>query len=340
MRRLIQPRVIIPLLLSAALLAALLAAGNVRRIVAEALAFQVQDLLWFALLFLTYELLRGAQWAMLLRALDQQLPRRSVALSFVAGEITKYLPLGNFFPNYLLRATDRADFGMTSAATTAMILLEVAISLAGVLIYGLGAWSGWLRPLVLVGCAVGALVMAVIYHYRARITTPSWMRRHRTLRTALVELHRFSAGLRRLARPRALALGALICAAYVSTASAALFYILHGLGLTSLSYAQVAGAYCFTLAFALIEPSPIDLGVLELGGVGALLAVGVDTTTAVTAMLINRVFSVVISVAIAAIGLAVLFRTLRRALRATKLPPPDDPSDPDTLDVREPVASP
>lgn len=332
-QRILRPRVIIPLLLSAALIAALLAIGNVQHIFAEATAFRLVDVLWFALIFLVTEALRGAQWAMLLQALDARLHRRSVALSFVAGEVTKYLPLGNYFPNYLLRATDRADFGLTSAATTAMILFEVVVSLAGVVIYGLGAWSEWLRPLVLIGCAVAALVFALVYRWRGRLSTPAWVRQRRVLRAALVELHRFGIGLRRLARPRTLVWGTLICAAYISTSAAALYFIMQGLGLTRLSYAEVAGAYCFTLAFALIEPSPIDIGVIEFGGVGALLAIGVDTTTAVTAMLINRVFSVAVSLAVAIVGMAVLYPTLRRALRGKATRGEQAP------DLREPAAS-
>src|SRR5690348_1585173 len=97
-QQVLRPRVIIPALLSAALVAALLAIGNVRQILAEATAFRLVDVLWFALIFLVTEALRGVQWAMLLRALEVRLPRSSVALSFVTGEATRYLPLGNYFP--------------------------------------------------------------------------------------------------------------------------------------------------------------------------------------------------------------------------------------------------
>lgn len=318
MRRILQPRIVIPVILSIALLAALLAIGNVQRIFAEVTTFRLVDVAWFVVLFLLYELLKGIQWAVLLRALDAQLPGRSIALSFVTGEVTKYLPLGNYFPNYLLRETDRRDFGLTSAVTTTVVLFEVVISLIGVAILGVGDWSGWLRPLVIIGSALAILLVAVVYRFRAKIVTPSWMRRHRLLRTALIELHRFGIGLRRLARPRTLLLGALLCAAYISAASAAFLVILQGLGVSSLSYSAAAGVYSFTLAFALIEPSPVDLGIFELGGVGALLAVGIEPTTAVTAMLITRVLSVAVGVAVAVTGVAILYRTLRRALRATE----------------------
>jgi uncharacterized membrane protein YbhN (UPF0104 family) len=314
-RRLLRPRVVIPLTLSIGVLGALLTLGNFDRIVAEVTAFQAQDMLWCIILFLVYELLRGAQWTVLLRTLDARVPSRSVAVSFLSGEVTKYLPLGNYFPNYVLRETDRLDFGSTSAATLGIVLFEVVVSLAGVAILGLGAWSGWLRPLVVGGSLAVVLLGAVIVHFRARLVTPSWLTRRRWMRSALVELQRCGVGLRLLAHPRTLLLGTVLCAAYIATASAALLAVLHGLGDFSLSYAQVAGVYSFTLAFALIEPSPMDLGILELGGVAALLVVGADPTTAVAAMLISRLFSVAVSLSVAAIGLALLHRTVGRALR-------------------------
>ena len=71
--------------------------------------------------------------------------------------------------------------------------------------------------------------------------------------------------------------------------------------------------YLFRLAFALITPIPLDIGPIEVSGVGALVALGVDERAAVGVMLINRVLTIGASVAIALVVVLVLHGELRTA---------------------------
>jgi len=79
-------------------------------------------------------------------------PFNARLFSFAGGEATRFLPIGNYFENYLLTAAEGVDFGFSSAVTTVTVLLEVAVSLTGLVILGLGNWW-WIRPLILLGCA-------------------------------------------------------------------------------------------------------------------------------------------------------------------------------------------
>ncbi len=90
MKKLLQPKVLIPLILSVALVVALLAFADVKKVVALIEGFQKIYLLWFLLLMVAYEVVRGAQWYFLLRALDIHAPLRTQIFAFAGGEVTKY----------------------------------------------------------------------------------------------------------------------------------------------------------------------------------------------------------------------------------------------------------
>jgi hypothetical protein len=136
--RLLRPKIILPLLLSASLLAALLAFADVKKVVALMTAFDKLYLLYFLLLMAAYTAVRGAQWHELLAALEIDAPLRSQMFAFLVGEVTKSIPIGNYVQNYILQQARGTDFGRSSAATTLIVLIEVAVALSGVVILGLG----------------------------------------------------------------------------------------------------------------------------------------------------------------------------------------------------------
>lgn len=84
-----------------------------------------------------------------------------------------------------------------------------------------------------------------------------------------------------------------------------------------MSCTEALAVYFFSLAFSLMLPIPVDVGVLEIGGVGAFLAIGIQggKNAAVGAMLINRVLSIIASVAIAAVVMLIFRGELRAVLR-------------------------
>jgi len=317
MKKLLQPKVLIPVILSVALLVALLAFADVGKVVALMEGFQKIYLLWFLLLMAAYEVVRGVQWHVLLTSLDIHVPIPTQIFSFAAGETTKSMPIGNYFQNYLLQQSKGADFGLTSAATTVIIVLEVTVSLLGVVILGLGPWSGIVRPVIIGGTALFILAAWAYHRFHEHARTPKWIREHKTMRKALEEFKQFQEGASQLLHPRVLITAAGLSAAYLITAGAALYLVVRGLGIGGVSFPEALSVYFFSLAFSLIIPIPIDIGVLEFSGVGAFLAIGIHggKTAAVGVMLINRVLSIGASLAIAVVVLSIFHGEFRAALR-------------------------
>ena len=291
MTRFLRPSVVLPVIVSAALLIVLLAVADVKKVVALLLTFQHIYLLPILLALVAYEAVQCIQWHVLLRALGILVPLRAQAFAYLVGQPTRVLPIGNFVENYLLQRAEGTDFGLSSAATLLSILIEVGVALLGLVILGLGPWD-WLRPLIIIGLAVFVPTAWAVHllHYRGRL--PAWVTRHRRARAALDEVRQFRVGAAALVHPRVLARGGLLGALYLILGGSALYLVLRGLGIESVSWWEVLAVYFFTLAVALIVPLPVDIGVDEVGGVAALLVIGVDAPAAVGAMLLMRMLSI------------------------------------------------
>jgi uncharacterized membrane protein YbhN (UPF0104 family) len=314
MRTLLQPKVLIPTIIAIGVLTALLLSANVRRVLALMQGFPHLYLAYYLLLMLAYEIIRGVQWHFLLLRLGVRVPLQAQILSFAMGEITKSLPIGNYFQNYVLQQAEGVDFGRTSAASTLIILIEVLAACVGVVALGLGSWSVWLRPLILggIGCSIILIVVARHFHPRGRL--PARLRDSRAVRMAAGELHQFARGVGDLLRPVVLLVALILGLIYVTIAGLALFLVVQGLG-GGLSIPAVLAVYYFSLAFSLIFPLPMDIGVAELSGVGAFAALGYDRSHAVGSMLVNRAVSLGSALAIAMVVVLVLRDELRLALR-------------------------
>jgi uncharacterized protein (TIRG00374 family) len=306
--------VLIPTVLSVAIIVALLGFGDIHKVVRLMAGFPHIYLLWYLLLMIAYEAVRCLQWHVLLGALSIRIPIRAQIFAFLTGEVAKSIPVGNYFQNYLLQRSDGADFGLTSAATTFVVLIETAVSLLGVVIIGVGTWSGWLRPVIIVGLLVTALVVWIVASLHKAGRAPQWMQRRKAWRTVLQELRNFWTGSKQILHPRVIVIASLLGAIYLLIAGTALYLVTRGLGI-HLSIWGVWAVYFFSLAFSLIFPLPVDIGVLEASGVGAFLAQGIGRPPAVGAMLINRVLSFGSSLVIALIGAVALHDEARQAFR-------------------------
>jgi uncharacterized membrane protein YbhN (UPF0104 family) len=144
---------------------------------------------------------------------------------------------------------------------------------------------------------------------------PGWMTRHHIASSILDGIKRLREGVATLARPQLLARQAVLCALYIGTAGLALFALTVGLGVNEVSLWQSLGIYAFTMTVGLLMPLPIDFGVIEISGVGALLASGVSQEVAVAIMLINRMLNVGSAVMIAAVGTVFLREELHKTLK-------------------------
>ena len=319
MSRIPWSAVVAPLLLSATLLAALLAVGNVASIGDVLRHVHLVTLLAVLLVLAGYEAAKAAQWLVLLKGLRIRASRRVQVFTYLVGEPARVLPVGNFVENYLLLRTAGTAVGLSSVATLASVLIEVGAALLGLVLLGLGPW-GWLRPLIVLGLAVFALgVWAGVHLHRAR-RLPAWVTRLPALRAALAELRQFRQGVAALRQPRVLLGAALLGGLYVGLGGTALYVVARGLGLTSLSWTQVLAVYCFSLACALILPLPVDVGVTETGGAAAFMLLGVDRGAAVGAVILLRAIALGVALVIGVLTLALLPDVTRAVLHGRSRP--------------------
>jgi uncharacterized protein (TIRG00374 family) len=318
MSRLLRPSVLLPTILGAAVLAGLLSFSNAGQIATLVAGFHPIYFASFALLLLAYEVVRLAQWHLLLGTLGVHVPLRTQVFTFMTGEAARDLPAGNFVPNYLLQSTNGTNFGLASSATLLITLIEVAVSLVVVAIVGIGGW-GWLRPLIVIGVAAfgmlvlaGTLALRVVGRHRSH--TWEWMTRRRATQRVLDELRQFTHGEARLLRPRVLAVATVLSAAYLTLGGAGVYVIARGLGLERLGFWQLVAIYCFSVAFAAIAPLPMDFGSVEASGTGALVAAGLAASASAGLMLFNRLLSVALTLLVAAVVWLVLRQEAAAAL--------------------------
>ncbi|HLZ21678.1 MAG TPA: lysylphosphatidylglycerol synthase transmembrane domain-containing protein [Ktedonobacterales bacterium] len=315
MRRFFRPNVIIPFVLGISLLAGVLAFGNINRVVALMLRFPHALLPILLLLVAVYEGLRCVQFSVLLKSLGVVVPVDRRIFAFLGGEVAQYAPLGNYFPNYLLRRSDGVDFGLSSAATTMMVLIQVAVSLAGLVILGIDGWD-WLRPVIVIGLIVSGLIVWAAYRAHFSPHPPPWMLKRSWIRRGLEELRRFREGTtEEFIHPRTLTYATALGAAYIFVGGLILYMLIRGLGFSGVVFWQAQAAFDFSLAFALIFPLPIDFGTLEVSTVGALLAVGLERSAAVGVALLYRLVLMGGAMAIFVAALLVLRNAVRYILR-------------------------
>jgi uncharacterized membrane protein YbhN (UPF0104 family) len=316
MKKLLHPKVVIPVILSFAVLAGLLFFGNIEQVIRLMEGFAHLYLLWFIILMVVYEVVRGVQWHYLLQSMDIRVPLRAQIFAYAVGEVTKSVPVGNYFQNYVLQEAEGTDFARSSAATTFIILIEVFVSLMGVAIIGLGAWSSWLRPVILIGLPVFGFIAWAAHAWHVHPRTPQWVKEHKSLLQALDAFKKFRAGAAALFRPHVVGIAVLLGAIYVIVGASALYLVVRGLGIGGVSLWQVWAVYFFSLAFSLIIPVPMDIGATEISGVGAFLAVAMSKSDAVGAMLVNRALSLGSAIVIALIIMMILHDQFRAALRS------------------------
>lgn len=311
LRRLLRPRIILPGAVSLAIVGGLLAFADVGKL-ADLIAGVQPGYLGVAVLFmLAYNAVRAGQWFYLLDHLGIGAPRRDEALAYVGGALTKYLPGGSYFQNYLLYETTGIDPALSSVATTLIVLTEPVVALVFVFLIGVDDWD-WLRWLIGIGLPLALLFAAGVYLVIESPRQPGWLTERRLYLVLADELVRFRDGLARMAHPSILATQAAFTAVFVLLEGAGLYMVALALRIGNLSVTSALAAYCFSVAVALVVPIFTDLGTLEAGGVAALIATGVTRHGAVGVMVLDRALIIAVAMVIAGIaGLA--FRDLLRS---------------------------
>lgn len=314
-RWIVRPAVIIPLVLTIGVLAAFFSLADIGKVAATIAGFRLPYLLAFVLLMVLYQGLRAAQWHLFLRRLGVRLSLRSQMLAYAMGEAAKLLPVGNYFQNYVLKSSGGPRFGRSAAATTLIIWEEVAICLIALEILGLGSWTGWIRIAIPVGLLIVTVLAWAFIRVTARSDRPAWIQHNRLLHRLASEYDTFAQGAGDLLTPRTVAATLTYSALYLVVAGLGLYVLALALGITGVSVRDVLAVYFFSLAVGLIIPLPVDLGAIELGGLGAFVAIGVGRDLGLSAMIVNRVLSIGASLLIAGLVLVLLRREVALAMR-------------------------
>jgi uncharacterized membrane protein YbhN (UPF0104 family) len=298
LRWLLRPRLIVPGVVSLAIIGGLLAFANLGKL-ADLIAGVRPGYLAIGVLFmLAYNAVRSAQWFYLLDKLAVVAPRRDEALAYVGGAVAKYLPGGSYFQNYLLYETTGVDPALSSVATTLIVLTEPVIALLFLFALGVDHWV-WLRWLIGIGLPLALLFAAGVYLVIESERQPRWLTNRRLYQAMADELVRFRDGLARMAHPAILLTQALFSLVFVTLEGIALYLVALAVRIDRLSLTAALAAYCFSVAVALVVPIFTDLGTLEAGGVAALIAMGVTRHGAVGIMVLDRALIIAVAMAMA-----------------------------------------
>jgi uncharacterized membrane protein YbhN (UPF0104 family) len=316
LRQLIRPRIILPGVFSLAIIGGLLAFANVGKLADLIAGLEPRYLAVAVVLMLAYNGARAAQWFYLLDHLGVVSPRRDQALAYIGGALTKYLPGGSYFQNYLLYETTGVDPALSSVATTLIVLTEPVVAMIFVFLLGVDDWV-WLRWLIGIGLPLALAFAAGVYLLIESPRQPRWLTSLRLYQLLADELVRFRDGLAKMAHPSILATQAAMTAVFVLLEGAALYMVAIALRIDNLSVSGALAAYCFSVTVALVVPIFTDLGTLEAGGVAALIVMGVSRHGAVGIMVLDRALIIAVAFVLALIfGYA--WRDLLRTAIATR----------------------
>jgi uncharacterized membrane protein YbhN (UPF0104 family) len=301
------------------LLVALILAAGPQQALRLITHFHPGALIAFFLLMAGYEVVRCAQWHYMLTKLNIVVPLRTQIFAYAIGEFTKNLPIGNFVPDYILTREGGADFGRASSSSLLISVLEVAVALTGIVIIGIDGWT-WIRPLILIGTFLFVLLAWAVYrwyHHSPRTghtahtgqsqhggqhEPPAWasgVLRWKWVCRAMDELRQFTQGEAILLHPDVIAVSTVACAVYMVFSGLALYAVILGLGLSGITWEAALAASFFSLAVSTIIPVPTDLGTSEASGSGALVAVGLSVTGAVSTLLLYRFLNLVEQILVA-----------------------------------------
>jgi hypothetical protein len=283
-RRLLQPRLVVPIALSLALLGFVLGLGDLGRVGDRLRHIAPGAVATVFALTVVYLVLKGIQLRLLLRALDIHPRLRSFLLAYAVGEMTLPVPSGIYIQNYLLTRLDGAGFARSAAATTAVLAIEWTLVGTAIAVLGVPGWSE-LRPAALAVCfgavaSVAALLSSERAH-RAAERVGCWPRLGGLVRGGLD----LADGLRGLASPRVLAPSIAVGGLYLMALVGALMAVADGMGL-QVGIREAASVYFFSLGVTLVFGGVLSqLGVIEVAGLAAARAWGLDLSDALAMLL-------------------------------------------------------
>lgn len=279
-----HPRVLIPVLISAALLTFVLTVSDASAVMEQISGIPLGVMLLSLGLAFVYLILKGLLWRYFMETIQIPFTWKQLTLAFAVGEIAVSLPAGIYAQNYVLRRVAGADFSRSSAATTALLAGEATVSLVVLAALGIPGWD-WLRPAVLGLLAVLAGTVGVL------LCSPPIRGLARRLVEAVPlgavgpEFLEMVESARLLITPRVVFHSAPVIVAYLFALVLAFYLVARSVGVASFTLLQAVTVYLFGLAIVLVSPITSHLGVVEAGGLGAMHAWGYSSTEGIAALL-------------------------------------------------------
>jgi uncharacterized protein (TIRG00374 family) len=313
----LSPKILIPVVFAIVLIGFVLSLGDIRKVGSAIVGFPLGDAALFLLLTIVYEVVRGVQWLYFLRGMKVRVGLRRSIFAFVGGEATKSLPAGNYFENYLLEREGGVSVAYTASGTTVTVLLEVVVCVVYLAFVGIRGWA-WLRPVLIVGTLAVLLLVVAIVKLDVHAHPPDWLAQRKFFQWMSEQWKTFLQGAVTFVTPKSLATGVTLAAVYLAAAGTQYYIVIRALGNNHLSLWDGISAYLFGLGVGLILPVPTDIGVQEITGVGALSALGMATTAAVSVTIVYRIFNLVASIVIAAVTFIILHREFRDAFSSRR----------------------
>jgi uncharacterized membrane protein YbhN (UPF0104 family) len=282
---LLQPKIVLPILLSAALLAFAFGISDLPQVFDRISRISIGTIISAFALALVYLVIKGLELRLLLGRLGIRPGWRRLAFAFVVSEMTITIPAGVFAQNYILQHTCSAGFVRSAAATTAMLIIELFIILSMLTLLGMPGW-GWVRLMAMVVLAglvptIGFLASpdALAARLLARV-------RGERLKRIVRGIADVSAGLRELKEARTVLPALFLALGYLGALATAFTLIGRGTGLEQLGYFQGVAIYSFSLTVTLLMMGMLtQLGVIEVAGLGAATAFGYGPSEALALML-------------------------------------------------------
>ncbi len=278
-----QPGIVIPVLLSAALLTFVLTISDSGAVMGQIRGIPLGTMGLSLALAACYLILKGLLWHYFVGTIGIPITWRQSILAFAVGEMAVSLPAGIYAQNYVLRRAAGADFARTSAATTASLAGEATMSMVVLAIFGVPGWD-WLLPSILGLFAAFSLALVLLLYMRP-VKLMGRLFRMGPLRKILAEFLEMTDSARLLLSVQVVLRAVPVIGCYLLALVTAFYLVAHGVGVTSLTFLQSATVYLFALAVVLVTPISSHLGVVEAGGLGAMHAWGYSSTEGIAALL-------------------------------------------------------
>ncbi|HET8700681.1 MAG TPA: lysylphosphatidylglycerol synthase domain-containing protein [Nitrococcus sp.] len=285
LRRLLHPKVLIPLLLSLALLAAAFSLTDFSAVFDRGVHIPWQTLLLVLALAGLYLALKGWQFARMLRAIGLQPPWRALLLAFSVGEMTLSLPFGVYSQNYVLQRATGTPAARSTTVTTMMLVFELGVALAVLAFCGIPGWPE-LRPIALCILILGSIGFGAFHRSQRLVILAVGLlpgdehsRIRQISRTFLERLKALPA--LRIAVPNLL-----ITLFYLLVLAFAFYLLGQRVSDSELLFVQSLTVYVFALLVALLIGSLLSqIGVIEMAGLGAAKAWGIAPTDGLSMLL-------------------------------------------------------